>query len=132
MESYLVDTSVWIDYLKGAGDMALMDRLIYGNHIVTNDIILTELLPSLIAKGEKELADRMRELKLCPLEIRWEEIRTLQTTALRKGINRIGVPDLIIAQNALQNDLTILTLDRHFKLLQEKRVCPVKIRLPHS
>ena len=44
----LVDTSVWIDYFK-SGDNASsnMDSLIDENLLVTNDIILAELIPYL-------------------------------------------------------------------------------------
>jgi predicted nucleic acid-binding protein len=38
-------------------------------------------------------------------------------TCLRNGINKVGIPDLIIAQFALQNNLSLFSLDKHFQLL---------------
>jgi predicted nucleic acid-binding protein len=36
---------------------------------------------------------------------------------MKNGINAIGISDLIIAQNAIQNDLHLLSLDKHFNLM---------------
>ncbi len=43
----------------------------------------------------------------------------MQITCLKNGIHGIGIPDLMIAQNAMQNDLQLLARDRHFALLSE-------------
>jgi len=51
-----------------------------------------------------------------PLEINWEQIRDYQLTNLTNGINKVGIPDLIIYQNAIANGSTLLTLDKHFQL----------------
>lgn len=49
----LVDTSVWIDYFKGAGDDGL-ERLIKADDICVNDVVLAELLPSVEKRGESK------------------------------------------------------------------------------
>jgi predicted nucleic acid-binding protein len=41
----------------------------------------------------------------------------MQVTCLRNGINKVGIPDLILAQHAMQNDLSVFSLDKHFSLL---------------
>ena len=46
----LVDTSIWIDYSRGGEDSDNLDYLIDENLIVTNDIILAELIPYLKIK----------------------------------------------------------------------------------
>ncbi len=38
--------------------------------------------------------------------------------SLAAGANGMGIPDLIIAQNALQNDCAVYSLDKHFQQLQ--------------
>ena len=38
---------------------------------------------------------------------------------LQNGLNGIGIPDLIIAQNAKQNHAEIYSLDNHFRLMQD-------------
>ena len=127
MIEFLVDTSVWIDYFRDVGDCNFIDTLIDKNAIVTNDVILTELIPFIAAKKEALLEALLREIKLYPLEIRWEELRSIQGAALKKGINKIGLPDLIIAQNALQNNATLLTGDKHFDLLKKKTNLPLNL-----
>ena len=36
---------------------------------------------------------------------------------LRNGINKVGIPDLIIAQHAIQNNCSLFSLDKHFAFL---------------
>jgi predicted nucleic acid-binding protein len=56
----------------------------------------------------------LRELEREPLQPDWDEIVRLQTTCLRHGINGFGIPDLLIAQNAIQHGLQLMTRDSHF------------------
>jgi predicted nucleic acid-binding protein len=44
---------------------------------------------------------------------------------LQHGNNNVPVTDLIIAQNCLQNDLSIVARDKHFKIMSE--YIPLKI-----
>ena len=48
----LIDTSIWIDYFKSGFNSSDLDILIDENLIVTNDIILAELIPSLKIKKQ--------------------------------------------------------------------------------
>ena len=43
----------------------------------------------------------------------------MQTICLRNGINKVGIPDLLIAQQAQRHRLCLYTLDRHFALLSQ-------------
>jgi hypothetical protein len=45
-----IDTSVWIAYFRGEGDLDDVDWLIDENLVVTNDLILAELDPDLRAQ----------------------------------------------------------------------------------
>ena len=47
----LVDTSVWVDYFRSGLNSNDLDILIDENLIVTNDIILAELIPFLKKKA---------------------------------------------------------------------------------
>ena len=51
------------------------------------------------------------------MAIDWDEIIRMQTVCLNHGINGIGIPDLIIAQNAIQGELRLLSNDKHFGLI---------------
>ncbi len=115
----LADTSVWIDYFRGGENSELMDQLIDENIIVTNDIILAELLPYLMLKKQKKVVSLLKEISKIELKPDWNEIIEIQHKCLQKGINGIGIPDLMIAQNAKQNEAQLYTLDKHFGLLSE-------------
>jgi len=52
-------------------------------------------------------------------EIDWNEIIELQTRNLRNGINRVGIPDRIVVQNAIRNRLTLFGFDKHFELMRK-------------
>jgi predicted nucleic acid-binding protein len=61
----------------------------------------------------------IKEISKIELKPDWNEIIEIQHKCLQKGINGIGIPDLIIAQNVKQNGAQLYTLDKHFGLLSE-------------
>ena len=42
----------------------------------------------------------------------------MQTENIRNGINKVGLPDLMIAQNAIQSNAKLFSIDRHFELMK--------------
>ncbi|WP_225586866.1 hypothetical protein [Algoriphagus sp. Y33] len=36
---------------------------------------------------------------------------------LKNGINNVGIPDLIILQQVIEEKIALFTLDKHFKLM---------------
>ena len=115
----LVDTSIWIDYFRDGKDSSDLELLIDENLIVINEIILAELIPYLKIKKQTTVVKLLNEISKTPLDIEWQEIIELQIKCLKSGANGMGIPDLIIAQNAKQNDCEIYSLDKHFKLLNK-------------
>ncbi len=115
----LIDSSVWIDYFKSGLNTEELDNLIDDNLVYTNDLIITELLPFLKFKKKTSIIKSLKEVSTFPLLINWSGIRDFQLNCLKSGVNGIGIPDLIIAQNAKQNDSYIFSLDKHFKLLKD-------------
>lgn len=113
----LVDTSVWIDGFRGGKSKNALKNLIDLGSICINDIILAELLPSIRKRGEAELESLLNLLPKIPMQIDWNSLIYMQTENLKHGINKVGLPDLMIAQNALQNGVTLFSLDRHFELI---------------
>jgi predicted nucleic acid-binding protein len=115
----LVDSSIWIDYFRGGEKSKDLDLLIDENLIVTNDIILAELIPYLKIKKQMKVVKLLHDVNRIPLDIRWEEIIEFQVKCLKAGANGVGIPDLIIAQNAKQNNCKVYSLDKHFRLLNK-------------
>lgn len=115
----LIDTSIWIDYFKSGNNSNELDGLLDDNLVVINNIILAELVPFLVVKKQFKVIDLLSNIKLLPLQTDWPEIIRWQTLCLSKGHNGIGIPDLMIAQNSLQHNCKIYSLDKHFRLLNE-------------
>lgn len=114
----LVDSSVWIEYFN-QGEPSALDELISENLICTNALILAELIPVLRVQNKVKLINILRVIKCMELEINWDEITDYQIKCIRKGVSGIGLPDLIMAQNSLQNNCPIFALDKHFKKLSK-------------
>lgn len=98
--SVLVDTSVWIEYFRNKDSLERLDFIIDENLVVTNDLILAELIPFLRFRKQKKIIELLQNINKLQLTINWDEIIDFQVKRLKKGINGVGIPDLIIAQNA--------------------------------
>jgi len=114
----LVDSSVWIDYFRN-GENKQLDKLISEDLVVTNEIILTELVPVLDLQNQKEVIESLENLEIIPLAIDWMLIRKYQILNLKNGINKVGIPDLLIIQQAIEINLTLYSFDKHFSLMNQ-------------
>ena len=114
----LVDSSVWIDYFRN-GANPLLDRLITEDLVVINEIILTELIPALELQQQKEVIESLGNLEIVPLSIDWSLIRKYQTLNLQNGINKVGIPDLLILQQVIESNLTLYSFDKHFDQMNQ-------------
>ncbi|MBV5327756.1 MAG: PIN domain-containing protein [Chlorobium sp.] len=112
--SVVVDSSVWIEYFRNGNDHEKVDFLIEENLIVTNNLILAELTPFLKMRKQNNLINLLRNVNRIEIKINWEQLIEFQYLCLQNGLNGVGIPDLIIVQNAMQNDSKIYSLDKHF------------------
>ena len=117
--SVLVDTSIWIEYFRSGNHAAKLDFLIDKNFIVINDLILAELVPSLEVHNQSKIVKLLYKINKIGLSINWIQIIDFQFKCLKNGLNGIGIPDLILAQNAKQNGFEIYSLDNHFNLMKD-------------
>jgi len=120
MSEYLVDTSVWVEFLRGEkiSIKKRLENLLDENRAVVTGIILAELLTGIA--NEKE----QRFLEECFLGLPFlEATREIFATAgkmgaaLRKKGIAMPLSDLLIAALAKTYSLTVLTLDNHFQTL---------------
>ena len=112
--SIIIDSSVWVEYFRKGNNFEKVDFLIEENLVVINDLILTELTPFLILQKQHKLVRLLNEINNAPLQIVWSQLIAFQHTCLRHGLNGVGIPDLIIVQNAMQHHCKIYSLDKHF------------------
>jgi len=117
--SVLVDTSIWVEYFRTGHNSEKLDFLIDENLIVTNDLILAELIPFLKIQNQRKLVNLLLNINRFELSVNWDQIIEYQYRCLKNGLNGIGIPDLIIAQNAKQNHCEIYSLDNHFRLMKD-------------
>jgi len=125
MNDVLVDSSVWINYFKYSNAFPFVDDLIDDGRICTNDVILTELLPSIAHKKEFALANLLKSLCKYDININWQELQLYQLLNIKNGNNKVPLADVLIAQNCIQNDLVLLTQDKHLLLM--KNYLPLQI-----
>ena len=52
------------------------------------------------------------------MNVDWSGLIAMQTENIRNGINKVGLPDLMIAQNAIQSNAKLFSIDRHFELMK--------------
>ncbi|TGM73614.1 PIN domain-containing protein [Leptospira levettii] len=121
MNQVLLDSSVWIEYFRdsNAKISSEVDKLIDIGNIFTNQLILTEIIPYLKVKKQNQLIQILESIESFEMSIDWKQIIEFQITNLRHGINKIGIPDLLILQNTIQNQCILFTLDKHFKLMSK-------------
>ena len=117
--SILVDTSIWIEYFRSGENSEKLDFLIDENLIVINDLILAELVPFLKVRKQQKIIKLLYNINKLNLLIDWNQIIEFQFQCLENGLNGIGIPDLIIAQNVKQNSCEIYSLDSHFRLIKD-------------
>lgn len=91
----------------------ILDKYIDQNLICINDLILAELVPFLRVKKQTQVIKLLNDITKVPVNIDWNNIIDYQTICGQNGINKVGIPDLIILDNIIQNDLMPFSLDKH-------------------
>jgi len=121
-EKVLVDTSVWVSYFRG-GSPAIsekVDRLLAGAEVCVPKIVLAELVQG--AKSEREMStiedffDAFTILDQS--QDTWLKAGKLSRELKNRG-KTIHLLDCYIAVIAQENACAILTLDEHFKEIQQ-------------
>jgi predicted nucleic acid-binding protein len=120
VSEYLVDTSVWVEFLRGE-KIAIkrrLEKLLDENRAVVSGIILAELLTGIANEKEQRFLEECL-LGLPFLESTHEIFATAgkMGAALRKKGITMPISDLLIAALAKAHALTVLTLDSHFQTL---------------
>ena len=114
---YIIDSNIWIEFFNKRNYFDSVSDLLINNEVYINKIILAELVPSARSNNEKEFIDCLYGIELLELNINWDEIIEIQYNCIKKGINKLGLLDIVIAQNAKQNNAGIFTINRHMILL---------------
>jgi predicted nucleic acid-binding protein len=115
----LVDSSVWIDYFKGAAtpQTEKLDRLLDSEPLAIGDLILTEVLQGFAEerdfKEARKLLASLTVVELCGQEIAIQAAKNFR--ALRKvGVTARKTIDSIIATRCIESGYDLLHNDRDF------------------
>ena len=121
-DKVLIDTSAWIDFFrkKDLRIYTLVAKLLKEKRAVASGIIALELLRG--GKTIKEL-NYLNDLfevitMVFPDPQSFMLAGKMGYSLARKG-HALGVVDLLIAQLAIGNNLALLTLDQHFKIIEK-------------
>ena len=120
----LVDSSVWIAYLRDSGgpEVDLLERLIDEQRAATTDVVLLEVLAG---TTDEERAARLRRFLAGAEVLRQESpVDAEHAAALYRACRRAGdtprsLNDCLIAAVALRHDVPVLHRDRDFTVLAQ-------------
>ncbi|MBC7109317.1 MAG: PIN domain nuclease [Methanomassiliicoccales archaeon] len=130
LQGILLDTSVWIRYLRPEGDediKAEVKRVLLSERVFTCWVVKAELL---VGARDEESFERLNAdleaLEEIPLTKElWLGAARLGHMLRRKGIT-VPLPDLLIAQVALMEKLELWHADEHFEHV--KGVVPLETK----
>jgi hypothetical protein len=64
-----------------------------------------------------DVVESLEALEKITLRIDWPSIRRYQHLNLQNGINKVGIPDLILLQQVIHEKITLFSFDKHFRLM---------------
>lgn len=108
----LTDSSVWIDFFRRTNSANRLPPLLAEDLAAVNDVVMAEIVPALRVKRDKKTIALLKIVISYPIHIDWNEIIDLQTRFVKEFKYFVSITDLIIFQNARQNDLVMYSLDR--------------------
>lgn len=114
--SVLLDTSVWIDALRGRSPhiVAATEALLKDDRILICGPVLFEIKRGLRPPDRKKILPLFDALiRLSVDETVWDAAGDLDASLRKKGIT-IPPMDVIIAQVCLHHKVSLFTLDEHF------------------
>jgi predicted nucleic acid-binding protein len=126
----LVDTTVWVDFLRGKNTphVCFLERLLTeGEDICTCGVIMTEVLQG-IRKGAdyRGTLSRFEAFLFLPMDRRiFIKAAEIYRSLRRRGITIRKPIDCLIAACAINHNVTLLHNDRDFDCIEEQ--CGLKV-----
>lgn len=123
-DGVIVDTSVLIAFFKGKSEyVEEISRLLQENRLVVTGIIIAELLQGLKGLGEEQrISDLLTAVS--PIELTtdlWVKAGKMSLSLRRKGVS-LPLTDIAIAILAIEHDLSVFTLDKHYEKIPEVKI----------
>jgi predicted nucleic acid-binding protein len=113
----LVDTSVWIEFFKpGSPTGKKLEDLIIKNSVRICGIILYELMQGVKSEPEKTIIlDALSNIRYYEMtKSLWRKSADISASLKKKGLT-LPMSDIFIASIAIEHNLSVFTLDKHFE-----------------
>ncbi|GBD96343.1 MAG TPA: PIN domain-containing protein [Nitrospirae bacterium] len=117
----LADTSVWIEFFKSksaTGDR--LEALLVEDSVWSCGVVMFELLHGIKSEAEKSvILDTLSNLAYAEMsQSLWQKSATLAAFLKKKGVT-LPLSDIFISAIAIENNLQVFTLDKHFEQVPE-------------
>lgn len=119
--SVLVDTSVWVDYLRraGTGRADELDHLLDAEHVVMCGPVLAELVAGLSESDEVRVRPRLEALPWVALSLgAWSRVGEVSRT-MRSSGTPVALTDIEIAVAAVEAGADLWSFDADFERLAQ-------------
>lgn len=112
----LADTSVWIEFFKSksyTGDK--LEALLVENSVWSCGVVIFELLQGIRSEAERsKILDTLSNLEYAEMsQSLWQKSATIAASLKKKGVT-LPLSDIFISAIALEYNLSVFTLDKHF------------------
>jgi predicted nucleic acid-binding protein len=115
----LPDTSIWIEYFRGHGAAARLDRLLQQDTVLSCGPVVAELLAGTAPAEQPALWLAIGSLELVELDVAaWREAGE-HARALRERGAVVPLIDLLVAVAAIRSGAALWTRDADFERIAE-------------
>jgi len=123
--SVVVDTSIWIEYLRGTGASEL-ESLLDDGLVLLAPVVAAELTSAPLSLRERaSIKQILEDLPLHPTPLKhWCSVGELRSTCRRMGLS-VSTPDAHVAQCALEAGAALWSADAIFRQIARE----VKLQL---
>ncbi len=123
----LADTSVWVDFFKPksmAGNR--LEALLIENSVWTCGIVLFELLQGVKSEDEKtKILEALLNLEYVEMsKSLWQKSADISASLKKQGLN-LPLSDIFISSIAIEHNLHVFTLDKHFEQIPGVKIYKV-------
>jgi len=113
----LADTSAWIEFFKtGSATGKKLEALIIKNSVQICGVILFELMQGVKSEPEKsKISDALSNIRYLEMtKSLWQKSADISSSLKKKGLT-LPLSDIFIASIAIEHNLSVFTLDKHFE-----------------
>ncbi|MBI5234703.1 MAG: PIN domain-containing protein [Deltaproteobacteria bacterium] len=124
-DGVIADSCAWIGYFRReASDLKeTLERLLISGSVVICGVVMYELSQGLKSDKERSLVtDAMQSLRYVEMSpVLWLKAADVAGALRRRG-KTVPLSDVIIAALAMEHNLAVLTVDKHFNLIENLKI----------